>query len=227
MQRVASRLRDDVDDATDRPAVLRLEAARLDLELLDGLVVECLSLDSQHDVGRADAVDRPLALGGGRSVDRKRDRSPLRGAVVRHDARVILGNVGVVAIDRHMDDDVATVTDRGRGARRVYEWRFSRDENALALSELQNHPDRRGDVDADGDRLFHARKTGKARSNDISAGWQRRQPVRSVLCGHRCAPSLQVGPDDGDRDSRNGRAEGVGDPARDPTGRLGSCRAAD
>ena len=78
MELVAARLRDDVDDAAERAAVLGLVAARLDLDLLDELVVDGLALDSLEDVRRVDAVDGPLVLGRGRAVDRQRERASLR-----------------------------------------------------------------------------------------------------------------------------------------------------
>ena len=67
---VSAGLGDDIDDAAERPAILGLIAARLDLDLLDELVVDRLALNAFQDVRRVDAVDDPLVLGRGRTVDR-------------------------------------------------------------------------------------------------------------------------------------------------------------
>src|SRR5262249_60531895 len=67
---VATGLGDDVDHAAQRPPVLGLVAAELDLDLLDELVVEGLALVAQLDAGRVDAVDDVLVLERRGAVDR-------------------------------------------------------------------------------------------------------------------------------------------------------------
>ena len=66
---VAARLRDHVDDAAGRAAVLGLVAAGLDVDLLDELEVELLALEAVLGAGRVDAVDVERVLGAGRAVD--------------------------------------------------------------------------------------------------------------------------------------------------------------
>ena len=109
MEFVATRFRDDVDDAAERPAVLRLVAARLDLDLLDELVVDGLPLNPLEDVGRVDAVDDPLVLGGRRPIDRQRERTALCIAPIGRDPGVRPHDVGIVARGRQPRDHPARV----------------------------------------------------------------------------------------------------------------------
>ncbi len=181
MEGVAPRLRDDVDDSSERPSVLGLEAAGPDLDRLDGLVVEPLALNAFHHVGRRYAVDRPLALGGGRAVHGDGDRASLRCAMIGHDAGMGVRDVRVVAIHGEVDDHVAVIGSRRRGGRGVHEGRLARDQDLLAKRELQDQRNRRDLVRADCHGLLDARESGPTDPHDVPAGRQRRQPVRSVL----------------------------------------------
>ena len=75
---VAPRFGDDVDDPAQSAAVLGLISARLHLDLLHELAVDCLALHPLQDVGRVDSIDDPLMLDGRRTVDRKGERATLR-----------------------------------------------------------------------------------------------------------------------------------------------------
>src|SRR5207253_10955088 len=132
----AARLGDDVDDTAGRAAVLGLVAARLDLDLLDELAVDGLALEPLDDVGRVDAVDQEEVLRRGRAVDRDRERTPLRLAVVGLNARLREYDRGVIAADRLLVDDLGLVIRAGRRRGRVHERRLARDRDGLLGRDL-------------------------------------------------------------------------------------------
>ncbi len=101
---VAAGLRDDVDDAARRAAVLGLVAAGLDLELLDELVVEVLPLRAVLDAVGDHAVDDEPVLEAGRPVDDHRVGEIGRVRGLRRDARRDLGDGGVAAPRRQRVD---------------------------------------------------------------------------------------------------------------------------
>ena len=103
--------------------------------------------------------------------------------MVRHRARMIEGGVGVVAVHGQVNDHVAPVARRGRRARRIHEGRLCRDEDALAQRELQDHLDRRGRVDPDGDCFPRLPKPGRLARTTYRPGGS---------AGSRYVPSFAV-----------------------------------
>src|SRR5439155_17006356 len=71
VERVAARLRDDVQIAAREPAVLRVEAAGLHLDFLDEVGVQRLAFSAGVDAGRVQPLDDVAVLGARRSVERR------------------------------------------------------------------------------------------------------------------------------------------------------------
>ena len=134
---VAARLRDHVDHAARVAAVLRLVSARLHFDFLDELAVDVLALEALDDVGRVDAVDQEQVLRRGRSVDRDRQRPPLRLAEVRLHARLREHHVRVVAAHRQLLDDLRRVVAALRRRRHVDHRRLTGDGDLRRRRQLQ------------------------------------------------------------------------------------------
>ena len=186
---VAARLRDDVDDAARVAAVLGLVAARLHFDFLDELVVDVLALEALDDVRRVDAVDQEQVLRRGRPVDRDRQRTALRLAEVRLHARLREHDLGVVAADRELVDDLGAVVAALGRRRHVDQRRLARDRHFGRGRELELEADRRRRVEADGGLLLDlteprevARHGVRARAERSGSGSGR--PRQSPRCAY-------------------------------------------
>ena len=145
-------------------------------------------------------------------------------AMIGHDAWMVARDVGVVAVHGEVDDHVAAVASRRRRRRRVHEGRVSRDQDLLAHGELQDQRNRRDPVRGDRHRLLDACKAGAADPQDVAAGRQRGQAVRSVLGRDGRSVRGRARAGRFDRDARERRAERIRDPTLDAARTEGGLR---
>ena len=201
MELVAAGLRDDVDHAAERPAVLGLVAAGLDLDLLDELAVDGLALEAFDDVGRVDAVDDVLVLDGCRAVYCQRERASLRLAPVGVDARVRPDDIGVVAGHGQARDDLRRVVRAGRRGIHIHQRRLAADRHRFRRRELQGDVHRRGGVERDDRRLLDGARAGERSLEPVGARRNGGNPVVPVRTGDDDPRALKVRARGLDRDA--------------------------
>jgi hypothetical protein len=83
MKVVAARPGAHIDDPAQGASIFGLVAACLDLDLLDELDIDGLTLDSLQNVGRVDSIDDPQVLRGRGPVDRECEGTAQGGAEVK------------------------------------------------------------------------------------------------------------------------------------------------
>src|SRR3989454_5359275 len=226
---VGARLDDRVDDAAERLAVLGLEAAGLDLHLVEELagdagakraVVDVVGADAaEARVGDVDAVDQVGVLQSRGTADRVVAVSGAEPAdhTRRHGVRV-----GEGAADRDGVREVFVLDVRARRGRgHVHQRRLAADRDRLGLARLEGEieirllaqPDRHVIADDGGEP---ARRLGAHR---VGGGPQERQDVAATRVGLGGA-----GPELGRRDDHgagNAPPRGIDDLAGDgPGGQL-------
>jgi hypothetical protein len=201
---VAARLRDDVDDAAGRVAVLRAIAVGLDLDLLDELVVDDLALQAADDVGRVDAVDDEAVLRGRRTVDRQRRGAALPIGAILGDARVRLDDVRVVAADRKAVDDSLAIGGPARRRAHVHDRRLARHHDLLGGRDLQRNRDGGRGVQPHLDLLLRLSEARQRHHHLVGAGRKRGELEGAAGARDRDAGALQRGRED--LDGRPGQA---------------------
>ncbi len=218
---VAAGLGDHVDHAAGIAAVLRLVAARLDLDFLDELPVEGLALEPLDDVGRVDAVDQEQILRRGRTVNRDRERAALGLANVRLHAGLREHDRRVVATERQLLHHLGRVAGAGRGRSRVHERRLTGHGDGFLGRDLHLHVD--GGRRVEGDRRVLGRGTHsrQVRCHPVDARRNADEAVASVVAGGRDARALKVGTGDLNRHAGQRPAVLIGHRALDRPGRLG------
>ncbi len=217
---VAAGLRDDVDDAAGRAAVLGLVPARLDVELLDELVVELLALRAVLDAIRQNAVDHEGVLESRRAVDGDRVRERGGRGRLGRDARRDLHDRRVVAAARKRLD--LPVVDVGRQAARalVHDRRLGGDEDLLLDGGAQTEVGRGGLPESDRDRLLDPGEARERRGDLVDAGRQQDQAERPGRVGDVGPHALERGASGLYGRARERTPLLVGDPPDDVPGGL-------
>ena len=217
---VAARLGDDVDDAAERPAVLRLVAAGLDFDFLDELTVDRLSLEAANDVGRVDSVDDELVLDRCRSVDRQRQSPSLSVALILVDARIRSNDLRVIATQWKLLHDLGGVARSPRRRRRVDERCLAADDHGFLGGKLELEIQCRRAVNGDGSVSLDAAQPLESRRDLVDARREAGQPVTPVVRGQGGARPLKVGTRRLDCDAGQRLSFRVGDGAYDRARRL-------
>ena len=223
---VGARLDDGVDDPSEGLAVLRLEAAGLDLDLVQKLAGHAGAQGAVHDVVRADppepgirdvdAVDQIRVLQAGRAADRI---VALTGAEAAHDTWRDRVGVGERSAERHgVREIVVFQAGSGGGRGGVDERCRAPDCDALGLARLESEIERQALVQRDGDITPNDRRepAGGLDAHGVRAGTQERNDVPAVRVGGGGARAgLRHHDDDRTRDRPAGEIDHLaGDRAR-------------
>ncbi len=201
-----------------------LVAARLDLDLVDELVVDGLALEALDDVGRVDAVDDPLVLDGGRPVDRQSERPSLRLPAIGADAGVGAHDVGVVARHRELRNDLVRVIRPGSRRGHVHERNFARHGDGFPLDDLQFQIQSRRRVERHRNRFLDGLEAREGGHDEVLARRHGQNPVLPVAPRGLYANALHPRASPLDRHTGQRRAGSVGDRPLDVARRLGGKR---
>ena len=230
MKRVATRLRDDVHDAAERPADFRRVHARLDFHLGDGVDRRLHADCADGALVVVDAVDQVIVLIVHRAVDRHGGGLPaIVGPVAgRQRVRQPLERAGH---ELHQADDVASADRKilhgllrnERAHRRrigLQQRRFSRDEHALLhLSELQLRIEANAIARRQHDARRLARESLQLDVHGVRADRQQIEQVVAGFIGRRGAHVVRRQVFDRDGGAGQHGAATVGDASDDVGGR--------
>ena len=214
-----------VDGRSARETLLRIEAARDDVDGIERLERRHVGRDvRQPDVGRADPVDADVVGAAARAVDVEDERARrIRGYRVRlrgrREAREHAEEVLVVTVERHRQIHELVRLQLGShlGAIGLQQRAFRRHRHRLAeLAHLQRHVDARDAVERDRDILPCERPEAlELHRYRVGARLHSREAIRAHRIADRLARLAALVMDDGDRRARKGPAGLVDDVADD------------